>query len=58
MKNESGKIETVGTGSGDVRDVRCPMCHGCDEFCLLCDGSFVVEISCASEFHRQNPDAR
>ncbi len=35
----------------------CPMCHGEDQYCSLCDGEFVVSMGQADEFYRQNPDA-
>lgn len=37
--------------------VKCPMCHGADQFCTLCNGALVVTVSQSNEFRRQNPDA-
>ncbi len=37
--------------------VRCPMCHGEDKYCTLCDGASRITLCQANEFRRQNPGA-
>lgn len=37
--------------------IRCPMCHGEDEFCTLCDGLMLVTTCQHNEFRAQNPGA-
>ena len=57
---EGDYADGFGAGKNDrkwVGMVRCPMCHGADTHCTLCDGNLMVTGSQANEFHRQNPGA-